>query len=171
MLPFLPFFGISAAMKPEVQTPDNSSHARNTAARLAAVQALYQMKANDDLVEMVVEEFRNYRLGQPLDGVEAVRADSLLFERILKGVNQNADMIQQMLATALQKDGQQKAVPAEPLLNAVLSCGAYELMSHQDVDAPIIIDDYINITHAFYDQGEHKLVNAVLDRVKAMTRS
>ena len=152
------------------KTSDSSQNARNSAARLAAVQALYQFKSNEDLVPMLVEEYRQYRLGKAIDEVETVMPDSLLFERILKGVTQHNDTVQEMLAAALNKDGQQKMVPAEPLLNAILSCGAYELMSHQDIDAPILIDDYLNVTHAFYDQGEHKLVNAVLDRVKKMTR-
>ncbi|MCM2344393.1 MAG: transcription antitermination protein NusB [Alphaproteobacteria bacterium] len=158
-------------MNPEPLISESSSNARNSAARLAAVQALYQIKGNDEPVALVIEEYRQHRLGKPLDGVELVRPDSLLFERILKGVAEHAATVQEMLASALNKDGQQKTVPTEPLLNAILSCGALELMTHQDVDAPIIIADYLNITHAFYDQGEYKLVNAVLDRIKGMTRS
>lgn len=169
-MPFLPLFGISAAMSAEPQKTESSSNARNTAARLAAVQALYQMKSNHEPVAQVIEEYRQHRLGKPLDELEAVKPDSLLFERILKGIVEHTETVHEMLATALTKDGQQKAVPSEPLLNSILSCGAYELMSHQDIDAPILIDDYLNITHAFYDQGEHKLVNAVLDRIKTMTR-
>ncbi len=157
-------------MNAEPQKIESSQNTRNSAARLAAVQALYQIKANAEPVALVIEEYRQHRLGKALDDVETVQPDSLLFERILKGVSQHAETVHEMLAAALTKDGQQKAVPAEPLLNSILSCGAYELMSHQDIDAPILIDDYLNITHAFYDQGEHKLVNAVLDRVKGMTR-
>lgn len=149
---------------------DSSQNVRNSAARLAAVQALYQLKSNEELVPMLVEEYRQHRLGKAIDDIETVMPDSLLFERILKGVTQHNDTVQDMLAAALNKDGQQKLVPSEPLLNAILSCGAYELMSHQDIDAPILIDDYLHVTHAFYDQGEHKLVNAVLDRVRKMTR-
>jgi len=158
-------------MNAEAQKSEPSQNARNSAARLAAVQALYQYKGNEEPVLLLIEEYRQHRLGKVLDEVETIRPDSLLFERILKGVTEHNATVQEMLAAALNKDGQQKAVPAEPLLNSILSCGAYELMSHQDIDAPILIDDYLNITHAFYDQGEHKLVNAVLDRVKGMTRS
>lgn len=152
--------------------PAISANTRNSAARLSAVQALYQMAANNEPVALVVEEYRSHRLGKPLDeDLELVRPDSLLFEKIVKGVAEHRETIDQMLLTAMQKGEQQKPLPGEPLLLAILSCGAYELMSYQDVDAPIIIHDYLNITHAFYDQGEHKLVNAVLDRVKGMTRS
>lgn len=157
-------------MNAEPQKAESSPNARNSAARLAAVQALYQIKGNSEPVALVIEEYHQHRLGKTIDDVETVKPDSLLFERILKGVTQHTETVHEMLFTALNKDGQQKAVPMEPLLNSILSCGAYELMSHQDIDAPILIDDYLNITHAFYDQGEHKLVNAVLDRVKAMTR-
>lgn len=158
-------------MNAEAQKSEPSQNARNSAARLAAVQALYQYKGNEEPVPLLIEEYRQHRLGKVLDDVETIRPDSLLFERILKGVTEHNATVQEMLAAALNKDGQQKSVPSEPLLNAILSCGAYELMSHQDIDAPILIEDYLNITHAFYDQGEHKLVNAVLDRVKGMTRS
>ena len=158
-------------MNAEAQKSEPSQNARNSAARLAAVQALYQYKGNEEPVLLLIEEYRQHRLGKVLDEVETIRPDSLLFERILKGVTEHNATVQEMLAAALNKDGQQKSVPSEPLLNSILSCGAYELMSHQDIDAPILIDDYLNITHAFYDQGEHKLVNAVLDRVKGMTRS
>lgn len=157
-------------MTAEAPKPESSQNARNSAARLAAVQALYQLKGNDEPVPLLIEEYRQHRLGKALDDVQTVMPDSLLFERILKGVTQYGETVQEMLAAALNKDGQQRLVPSEPLLNAILSCGAYELMSHQDIDAPILIDDYLNVTHAFYDQGEHKLVNAVLDRVRNMTR-
>lgn len=157
-------------MNAETQKIDTHSNVRNSTARLSAVQALYQIKSTGEAVPFVIEEYRQHRLGKPIDDVEMVMPDSLLFERILRGVTQHADTVHEMLVTALTKDGQQKTVPAEPLLNSILSCGAFELMSHQDIDAPILIDDYLNITHAFYDQGEHKLVNAVLDRVKGMTR-
>lgn len=161
---------MNAEKNAEAQKSEPSQNARNSAARLAAVQALYQYKSNEEPIPLLIEEYRQHRLGKVIDDVETVMPDSLLFERILKGVTQHVATVQEMLAAALNKDGQQKSVPSEPLLNAILSCGAYELMSHQDIDAPILIDDYINITHAFYDQGEHKLVNAVLDRVKGMTR-
>jgi len=56
-----------------------------------------------------------------------------------------------------------KGIP-EKLLQSILLCGIYEIMAHSDVDAPIIINDYVDVAHAFYDGGESKLVNAVLDR-------
>ena len=157
-------------MTAEAPKSDSAQNVRNSTARLAAVQALYQLKTNQELVPLLIEEYRQHRLGKALDDVQTVMPDSLLFERILKGVTQYEETVQEMLAAALNKDGQQRAVPSEPLLNAILSCGAYELMSHQDIDAPILIDDYLHVTHAFYDQGEHKLVNAVLDRVRNMVR-
>ena len=49
---------------------------------------------------------------------------------------------------------------------SIMLCGAYELMVHSDIDAPIVISDYLHVTHAFYDQGEHALVNAVLDSIR-----
>ena len=132
-------------MNAEPQKAESSPNSRNSAARLAAVQALYQIKGNKEPVALVIEEYRQHRLGKSIDGDEAIFADSLLFERILKGVAEHIETIEEMLVAALTKDGQARAVPAEPLLNSILICGAYELMSHQDIDAPILIDDYLKV--------------------------
>jgi N utilization substance protein B len=149
--------------------PQGSKKARAASARLAAVQAVYQILANDQSAESVISEYKlQKRLGAPLDGVEMVTPDGVLFQDVVKGVYDRMNALEDMIAAALQKAG--KGKPSEPLLMAILLCGAFEILNHLDIDAPLILSDYLNVTHAFYEQGESKLVNAVLDSIKTAVR-
>ncbi|MGZ9097730.1 MAG: transcription antitermination protein NusB [Micavibrio sp.] len=150
------------------QKPQGSKIARSSAARLAAVQAVYQILSNQQSADSVIAEYRLHRLGQPVEGAAMVTPDGDLFQTIVSGVYERMNALEDMIAAALQKNGKSK--PSEPLLMAVLLCGAYELLDNRAVDAPIILSDYLNVTHAFYEQGESRLVNAVLDAIKAVIR-
>ncbi len=142
-----------------------SKKARSSAARLAAVQAIYQIAGNAQAAGPVVREYIDYRLGMPVEGQDMVTPDVELFSRLVTGVEERRADLDHMIASTLGPDK-----TAERLLNCILLCGAYELMARGDVDAPIIISDYLHVTDAFYDQGEKKLVNAVLDRIAASVR-
>lgn len=149
--------------------PQGSKIARASAARLAAAQAVYQIMTNDQDAETVINEYRLYRLGKPVDDVEMVTPDGVLFQAIVAGVYDRMNLLMGMIADATAKGG--KTTPAEPLLLAIMLCGAWELLANQDVDAPLVLSDYLNVTHAFYEQGEAKFVNGVLEAVKNTTRS
>ncbi len=142
----------------------SSKKARMSAARLAAVQAVYQMMANKQGPDSVIEEYRERRLGKPVDGQAMVMPEQELFADIVLGV----DVRRAELEAILVKPGQQ--VPAEPLLRSILLCGTWELLAQVDTDGPLIIAEYLNVTHAFFDQGEARLINGVLDRVKGEVR-
>lgn len=174
-------------MKSPAQAAKASSRkARLSAARLAAAQAVYQMIANQQGAVSVTEEFIERRLGQPLDGAAMVMPDGVLFRDIVRGVDERrADLDELIQAAARKPDAalepetaqdpeaaQNEAVFAahEPLLRAVVLCGAYELLAHGETDAPIIIADYLHVTHAFFDQGEARLVNAILDQIRRAVR-
>jgi N utilization substance protein B len=148
--------------------PQGSKIARASAARLAAVQAVYQVLSNNQSAESVISEYRLHRLGKPVDGQEFVTPDGVLFEMVVRGVYDRMNALEDMIVAALQKSNKTK--PSEPLLMAILLCGAFELLDNQDVDAPVILSDYLNVTHAFYEQGESRLVNAILDSVKSVIR-
>ena len=70
----------------------------------------------------------------------------------------------------VQKNRGKELNKHEPLLNAVFLCGAFELMVLQAIDFPVIISDYLHVTHAFFDKGEAKLVNALLDSIRQTVR-
>ncbi len=134
-----------------------SKKARQSAARLAATQAVYQMVANQQKASSVIEEYRIHRSGMEIDGEEMIPPDSAIFRSIVKGVERRKSELLPMVQERL--NGRE----VEPLLFGLMLCGAYEILEHEDIDAPIIIADYMNVTNAFYNSNEPKLVNAVLD--------
>jgi transcription antitermination protein NusB len=149
---------------PSAQSARGSKKARMSAARLAAVQALYRMMLNRDTATTVIREFAAYRFNEKIDDEDMVLPDGILFERIVKGLDMRRGEVE-LLVTERLGD----RVP-EPLLMSVLLCGAYELLAHTDIDAPIIIADYLHVTKAFYDKSEAGLVNAVLDALRPLVR-
>lgn len=147
-----------------------SIKARKTAARLFAVQAVYQAIQNKVAPSSLHDEFISYRIGMDLEGGtdhdQMVAPDQPLFRSIIAGVTERWGDLQQIITPRLKASHE-----LEPLLTAILVCGAYELMAHHDIDAPIIISDYLNITSSFFEFSEPKLVNAVLDALSKELRS
>ena len=145
------------------KTSSASPKARATAARLAAVQAVYQILSNDQSAKSVIEEYKMHRMGQPVDGTDMVVPDGVLFTDIVNGVYDRMNELEAYISNVSGRALEEK--PREPLLHAIMLCGACEIASNPDVDGPIIISDYLDVTHAFYEQGEARLVNGVLDKL------
>lgn len=145
-----------------------SPKAQKTAARLAAVQVLYQMRLNNQDAQSAVQEFISHRSGFNLDGDVFVPAEETLLRDIISGIQTRWSDVDGIVAAALAAGGKNEV---EPLLDAVLRAGTYELLAHGDIDAGIIIHDYLNVTSGFYDGSEPKLVNAILDKVAKNLRS
>lgn len=143
-----------------------SKIARNSAARLLSVQAVYQMHKNDQAAKDVVKEYLEHRLGVDDDGDQMVSPNAEHFSKVVQGVEEHIDQLGDMVT----KNRTKQAVVNEPLLNAVFLCGAYELMLCSDIDYPVIISDYVHVTQAFFDDSESKLVNAVLDSIRKTVR-
>ena len=144
-----------------------SAKAQKTAARLAAVQVLYQMRLNNQEAKSAVSEFIDTRVGFEIDGDKFVPADSGLLTDIVMGVTKRWTDIEVILAKALA-DGKKGDV--ETLLESILRCGIFELMEHGKTDTGVIINDYLNVTTGFYDGKEPKIVNAILDKVAKAVR-
>lgn len=146
-------------MKKEKIISGKSARARNMAARLAAAQAVYQASQNGQGLRNVMGE---YLAGlNPSDGAEMVNLDGELLRKILTGVEARGKDLEEMVSSAYAREGR----VLEPLLKAILLCGACEIMGNSQTDAPIIINDYLNVTHSFYEQGEVSLVNGILDAI------
>ncbi len=143
-----------------------SKIARNSAARLLAVQAVYQMHKNEQSAKDVVKEYLAHRLGVDDDGDQMVTPNAEHFSKVVQGVEEHIEQLGEMVS----KNRTKQAQANEPLLNAIFLCGAYELMMCQDIDFPIIITDYVHVTKAFYENSESKLVNAVLDSIRKTVR-
>jgi len=145
-----------------------SPKAQALSARLLAVQALYQMKQNKQPVKVVYDEYIKHRSEPEVDGQKLVTPDGQLFKKILYGVEERFVELDSVIQANLKKDASDRVV--EPLLYAVLICGAYELLAHSEIDAPILINDYLNVGHAFFEKNEVALVNGVLDSVQKVFR-
>jgi N utilization substance protein B len=136
---------------------------KRSLARLAAVQALYQIDLSGGEPAPVITEFRKHRLGREIDGEQYGEADAALFADIVEGTVMRQAEIDRVLSAALTPDWPLERL--ETVLRAVLRAGAYELLARQDVPARVAISEYIDIAHAFFAGKEPGLVNGVLDRL------
>ena len=151
--------------KPNKKT--GSQKARKSDARRMAVQTVYQMHKNDHDADTAIKEYLEHRAGVDPDGDEMVSPDQDHFSLVVRGVAEHMEQ----LADMVQQNRRKELNNHEPLLNAVLLCGAFELMVLQAIDFPLIIADYLHVTHAFFDKGEAKLVNGLLDSIRQTVRS
>ncbi len=142
--------------------------AERSAARLAAVQALYQMDLSGKGVIDALAEFEAFWIGREVEGVAFKPAENAFFRDILGGVVREQRPIDGRVDAALAAGWPLKRV--EPVLRAILRAGAYELLFRSDVPARVAISEYVDITHSFYSGEEPGLVNAVLDAIARETR-
>ncbi len=146
-----------------------SATAKRNSARLMAVQAVYQMTVNRKEAPFVVAEYMSLRAGIEVDGETIVSPDESLFKSIVLGVAERLEDLKGIVAANRPlKEGQIRV--DEPLLEAVLLCGSFELLSHQDIDSAIIISSYVDVAKAFFSGSEPGLINAVLDSIRKVTR-
>lgn len=156
-----------APEKRVIKLTEGSARARRTAARLASVQVLYQMRMNNQDARSALTDFIENRIGFDLDGDVFVPADQDMLKMIVLGIQERAMDIDRMVSGSL---GAGNHDDVEILLDGILRAGAFELLANGDVDAGIIINDYTNVAKGFYDGGEPKLVNAVLDKISKTVR-
>lgn len=158
------------------QSKKPSKKAQRSSARLYAVQGVYQMLANDQSAGSVLEEILYKRIYEPVEDETIVMPDGALLTAVINGVAERREELSEIVLSnyhknlaSLKDDNAQPEAP-EGLVFSVLLCGTYELLSQEDVDPPIIISDYINVGHAFFDRGETKLINGVLDKISKSLR-
>ena len=149
---------------PSVRKPAN----KRGAARLAAVQALYQMDLAGSGVLEVAAEYEAFRLGKEVDGAVYREADPQWFRAILSGVVENQKIVDPAIHEALTDDWPLSRL--DTTLRAILRAGVYEIMKREDVPVAVIVSEYVEIAKAFYGEDEPRLVNAVLDRVARQLR-
>ncbi|MBB3161936.1 transcription antitermination factor NusB [Rhizobium leguminosarum bv. viciae 248] len=138
------------------------------AARLAAVQALYQMDVGGTGVLEIVAEYEAYRLGQEIDGATYLKADAAWFRSIVSGVVRDQVRLDPLIAAALQDDWALSRL--DSTVRAILRAGVFEITDRKDVPVAVIVTEYVEIAQAFFDDDEPKLVNAVLDRIAKQVR-
>lgn len=142
--------------------------AERSAARLAAVQALYQMDLSGKSVTDAFAEFEAFWIGREVEGIEFQPSDNAFFRDILSGVVNNQREIDVKVDKTLAAGWPLARV--EAVLRAILRAGCYELMFRKDVPVRVVITEYVDVTHGFYHEEEPGLVNAVLDTIAREVR-
>ncbi|MFC0587893.1 transcription antitermination factor NusB [Novosphingobium aquiterrae] len=139
-----------------------SSKAR-AAARLAAVQALYQLDMEATPLAMLLDEFHRHRLGAEIEGDQYAEAEVAFFDAIVQGVDARRDEIDGLLAARLAEGWTLERLDKTML--QILRAGAWELLARADVPTAAAISEYVDVAHAFFEAREAKFVNGVLDAV------
>ena len=134
-----------------------------TVARLAAVQALYQMELAGEGVETVIQEFGRHRFDRDVEGLTLAEADEDFFAEAVRGTVSKQATIDAAVTRRLA-DGW-KLERLDATIRALLRAGAWELLSKPEIPREIVIDEYVELAKAFFDEGEAKFVNAALDGV------
>lgn len=153
---------------------------RKSSARLAAVQATYMIEYGQLAVDEVIKDFVNgeigrYAIEEESDGfeimeqaVEIEEIDAEYFTSLVRGVQKNKEALEKSLSGYL-KDGWQFD-RFDGTLRALLLCAAYELVHTTDIDATVIVKEYVDLAYAFFSKGEPKMVNALLDSIAKSIR-
>jgi N utilization substance protein B len=140
-----------------------------SAARLAAVQALYQMDMTGIDLNEVVAEFEAHRLGQEIEGCQFAEAEAEFFRDLVQGVVREQLKIDPLIDQQLAEGWRLTRV--DSILRAILRAGAFELLARNDVPAKVIISEYVDIAHAFFAEDEPKVVNGILDKLAHRART
>jgi transcription antitermination protein NusB len=149
---------------------NSASGPRRRIARLAAVQALYQLELNPGRgPDAVIGEFLNHRLGRDIDGDNYGEADEKLFGDLVRGVTENRERLDETLSAALSEEWPLPRL--ETLLRLILEAGAYELVHRSDIPPRVTISEYVAIAYAFFSGREPALANGVFDRLARTLRA
>ncbi|HZR62499.1 MAG TPA: transcription antitermination factor NusB [Xanthobacteraceae bacterium] len=149
--------------------PTGATPSRRQAARLAAVQALYQWQEGEHQPAEIIEQFLTVRTGEEGEAGMRRDADKPLFRDVVEGTAAHKDALEQTVSGALAENWTWARV--DRLVRAILLAGAYELVHRRDVPPRVAINEYVEIAHAFYDQGEPTFINSVLDKVARQERA
>ncbi len=139
-----------------------------SAARLAAVQALYQQEMEGTAVTTLLHEFHHHRLGATIDGVEYAEAEVDFFDDLVTGVDARRAELDALIAAKLSA-GWSIGRLDRPM-KAILRAGAYELVARADVPTASVISEYVDVAKAFFDPRESGFVNGLLDALAKEVR-
>ena len=153
--------------------PPNDKEARKAnrrgAARLAAVQALYQMDLASTGLNEILAEFESHWIGREVEGAQYLPAEAAFFRDIVSGVVREQRKLDPIIDAALEKSWPLKRI--EAILRAALRAGCYELEQRKDVPARVVVSEYADVAAAFVGREETGMVNAVLDQLARRARA
>ena len=138
-------------------------------ARLAAVQALYQMDVSGHGAEGVVREFHDYRFDRDMEGERLASADEAWFAVVVRGVAADQIEIDRDIRRRLAAGWKLERLDAT--VRAILRAGVFELIRQREVPIEVVIDEYLEITKSFFEGPEPGFVNAALDAIATDVRT
>ena len=139
-----------------------------SAARLAAVQALYQQEMEGTPVPRLLREFHEHRLGATIEDAQYVEAEQSFFDDVVSGVDSRRSEIDEIIASKLAKGWGLDRLDRP--MRAILRAGTYELLARADVPVGSVISEYVDVAHAFYEKRESGFANGLLDAVAKEVR-
>jgi N utilization substance protein B len=134
-----------------------------SAARLAAVQALYQMDMEKIGLARLLDEFHSHRLGAEIEDATYAKAEQSFFDDVVSGVDARRAEIDALIETKLGE--QWKIGRLDKTMLQILRAGTYELLARAEIATASIINEYVDVAHAFFDEKDAKFVNGLLDAV------
>jgi len=134
-----------------------------SAARLAAVQALYQRHMEGTPTAKLLDEFHQHRLGKEIEEDQYADAEVEFFDDVVSGVIARDEEIDTLVASKLAEGW--TLARLDKTMVQILRCGTYELLARADVPKATAISEYVDVAHAFFDEREAKFVNGVLDAI------
>jgi N utilization substance protein B len=140
-----------------------------SAARLLAVQALYQRVVSDQTAPDVLREFLQHRVEESIEGLKHTSVNRDLLTELVEGVAREENALDDMLAAVLDEDWTIERL--EILLHVLLRAATFELSERLDVPARVVISEYVDLANAFYDGREIAFVNGLLDRLAHVLRA
>ena len=138
------------------------------AARLAAVQALYQFEMQATRLPRLLDEFHQHRLGAEIEDMQFAKAETVFFDDVVSGVIARRDEVDAVISGKLAEGWSLERLDRTML--QILRAGTYELMARADVPTGSAISEYVDVAHAFFEAREAKFVNGVLDAVAKSVR-
>jgi transcription antitermination protein NusB len=139
-----------------------------SAARLAAVQALYQQEMEGTPLPRLIHEFHIHRLGATIEGDTYADAEQSFFDDLVAGTDARRDEIDGLIANRLAEGWSLERL--DKPMKAILRAGAYELIARPDVPVATVISEYVDVADAFYDKREKGFVNGLLDAIAKSAR-
>jgi transcription antitermination protein NusB len=155
--------------KPAANAKDDRKANRRGAARLAAVQALYQMDLAGTGLNDILAEFESNWIGREVEGAQYLPAEAAFFRDVVGGVVREQRVLDPLIDKVLNEGWPLKRI--ETVLRAVMRAGAYELAHRDDVPARVVVSEYVDVANAFVETSETGMVNAVLDQIARQLRA
>lgn len=145
------------------KVPFDVTRARRAGARLAAVQALYEMEQTEKSARATIRDFMEDRLGLGPDGQPIEEADPDLFKSIVNAVVEHQARIDTAILGRLAEGW--KLTRLDATMRALLRAGGAEFISHQELSEAVILDEYVSLAHDFFEESDAKFANAVLQNI------